>query len=315
MKRLACFVALLPFLVSPASAGILETLQDTVTAPDGNYLTLSLNVGTVLWGLLFVAQTCVNITKGCIRDHTISGWAWILGETFWAMVPSLVLLNGARAVLPALGALVNYLAGSITGHPMLAGGVDAIGVLGVQTAAQLIASATLTLVGPAGLMMGLFYTGVAVVAGGICVVCFFLLALEVVLAYFDALFITSIGAAQVGFGAAENTRGMALQYVAGVSVGVWKCVVIFAYAALVSDVFLALGGEFAHGLGNAATFLITALEIVGFSWVAMTGAKRIARRAEHAFAGSAVVTATDVGAQAARVADNGIRAARLLVGR
>ena len=105
---------------------------------------------------------------------------------------------------------------------------------------------------------------------------------------------------------------MALHYVTGVSVGVWKCVVIFAYAALVSDVFLALGGAFAHGLGNAATFLITALEIVGFAWVAMAGAKQIGRRAERVFSGSAAITTTEFGSAGRQVAVNAARAARLL---
>ena len=306
MKRffLIALVALLSFtMTATAQAGILNDFQATLTGPDLNILTRSLNLASELFGALFVATVCVNITRGIIHNRTIEGWAWILGETFMAMIPPLVVLNGARVVLPNLAGLIAQLAGTITGYPAAANGPDGIITIAINTMGTILHAATapLTNPGPLGLVLGadktimaLFNLGAAVFACSIIFSSLGWLAFELMFSFVNALFLVSVGAVQIAWVASPNTQHMAGQYAGAVCAAVWRCVVIIAWATTVSSLLTPFVAAFTADLNNPILFLQALVQITAISFVAGVGTSKIGNAGDAIFSGQPFFTAGEV---------------------
>lgn len=300
----------LSLIGSQADAGILNDIQTTLTGSYGGFLSNSLNLGTELFGLLFVATCCVNIGKGVMKTHTLDGWSWVLGETFWAMIPPLVVLNGARYILPTLVTFIGTLAGQITGQPAYAGGPDAVVGIGMVIAGGILHSAVpanpLQMLNP----LALFNLVCAFTTSVLVVLAFFWIGFELVFSYASALFLVGVGAAQIGWVAAPNTHHMAMHYTGGMVAAVWRCIVIIAWATLIGQMAQAWSAALLASLTNPVTFLQALVQMSAGSLVLAIGTSKVGNMGQSLFSGAPVVTASGMVRDIGRTVTTTVSAAR-----
>jgi hypothetical protein len=311
-KVLAASALLLPLSLvgSQANAGMLNDFQALLTGSSSLTLTNSLNVADELFGVLFVATCCLNIARGAMKNHSLDGWAWTLGETFYAMIGPLAVLNGARLILPTLAGFIGTLAGQITGEPGYAGGPDAVVGIGVGIAAKIIQASVpanpLEIINPLALLNMLFAASTA----SLVVMAFLWIGWEVLFSFVSALFIVSIGAAQVGWVAAPGTHHMAMRFTGGMVASVWRCVVILAWAALVGETATAWSATLLADINNPLTFLQGIAQMNGAAIVLAIGTSKVGNMGQSMFSGAPVLTAREIVATTGKTVATAVNAGR-----
>jgi type IV secretory pathway TrbL component len=133
-------------------------------------------------------------------------------------------------------------------------------------------------------------------------------AVELVIAWYQVLLASSIGAASVGFFGSEATSEMAFRYTSGVVAGLWKVVLLTVWPYTVTAVFNHF--TFVADLANPLTFLQTVIHVMVFSLIVIVTTFRIARIAEQMFSGQAGFTAGPVFGVARAAAGKTAKAAR-----
>jgi hypothetical protein len=292
---------------APAMAGPLTTFQNLLTAPDAGYLQNGLNLGEGLFTALITCSIVVRLGRLAWANHgSFSGWHSDLGDLIWnVMIPGYATMFGAWIVLPQIPAVINAVSSGVTGKPGLAN-PDAIFMLGISTAAEMLVGAVVSIATAAPGLIPLFgldvvwMTVINVVFAFICgiMVVFALtrVAFEMVAAIAGGLFTIAIGSVSVAFAGAGATREIAMRYLNVIWIVVMNVVAIVAYAAIVTDLFASI--PFAAGLLNAGTFIQSLLSLVALSYAAGAGAKRVANIGQSVFGGGVFLTTGHVANEA-----------------
>jgi hypothetical protein len=140
----------------------------------------------------------------------------------------------------------------------------------------------------------------AVSAAILCYLAFVWVAIELVLAWYQVLLASAIGAASIGFFGSEATSDMAFRYTSGVVAGIWKVIFLTVWPYTVSAVFLSF--HFTDDLAHPLTFIQAIIGLDVFSIVVIIATMRISRMSEMMFSGQAAFSLTEITKQVAAVA-------------
>jgi len=326
MRRACGILALVPFVAAPLTAGaqaagLFETLQYQITAPDAGFLARSFAVGNDIFVTIFVAFVVIGLCKATAVNNFDQFW-WNMAAVVFKMIGPLAALNFAHLILPNIVGFVGYFVGAITGYGTGAGGADALVGLGLTTSLALVHAAAAPLATPGGVLGALANPGnlgislvnavIAIVAAIVCYFAFVWVAIELVLAWYQVLFASTVGAASVGFFASDATSDMAFRYTSGVVAGIWKVILLNVWPYTVSAVFLSF--HFTDDLAHPVTFVQAIIGLIVFSLVVIVATMRISRMADLMFTGQASFSARDIVKLASDAAAGGVRAGRKVAG-
>ena len=326
MRRFSAILALVPFLAAPftagaQAAGLFGTFQEQITAPDAGFLANSLALGNDIFVTIFVAFVIVGLCKATAVNN-FDQFFWGLAAVVFRMIGPLAALNFAHLILPNLVGFVGFFIGRITGLDASAGGADALVGLGLTTSLQLVHAAAAPLATPGGMLgalanpgnlgLSLFNAGLAITAAIVCYFAFVWVAIELVLAWYQVLLASAVGAASVGFFGSEATQDMAFRYTSGVVAGIWKVILLNVWPFTVSAVFLNF--HFGTDVANPATFVQAIIGLIVFSLVVFVATIRIGRMADRMFSGQSTFSASDIARVVSDAAAGGVKAGRKLAG-
>jgi hypothetical protein len=295
-RRIYAALALIPLLVGPLTAsavqaGMWDTLQAEITAPDAGYLAKSLALGDEIFATIFLAYVVISLCWATLTNN-FDDFGWGLARVIFKMVPPLAAINFAHLLLPIMKTLVTFFITNTTGVQG-AGGADALVALGTSTSLSLIHNSTNPISAPDGMLgvlanpgnlaLGFFNSALASIAAVVIKLSFVWVACELVFAWYQVLLGSSVGAAQVGFFGSEVTQDMAFRYTGGVVAGMWKVVLLNIWPYTVSAVFLSF--NFGADLAHPGTFVQAVLNVIVFGIVVIMGTFRVNRMAESMFSG------------------------------
>jgi hypothetical protein len=305
MTRWYRIIALTTFFVASvttgARAGLFDDLSQQFTAPDAGFLARSFAVGNDIFVTIFVAYIVIGLCKATLANNFDQFW-WNIAAVVFKMIGPLAALNFAHLILPNIVGFVGYFVGAVTGYGTGAGGPDALVGLGLTTSIALVHAAAQPLAAPGGFLGALANPGnlgislvnavMAVLAAIVCYFAFVWVAIELVLAWYQVLFASAVGAASIGFFAAEATADMGFRYTSGVVAGIWKVIFLNIWPYTVSAVFLSF--HFAADAAQAATFVQAIIGLIVFSLVVIVATTRISRMADQMFSGQASFSAREI---------------------
>jgi len=292
--------------VAPAMAGPLTTLRDLLTAPSIGYSQRGLVAADATFSAL---MACAIVVRLCRLGWSggggdIHGWQDELGDLLMnVMLPGYGTLFACHILVPAVPAMITYVSETVTGIPGVAN-PDAIWLLGLTTAVSLVqaalhplSSAPLTIGGFSfaipnfgidTLWMTIINFGIALIAGFIVLLALTKVAVELVATYAGGIFSIAYNTLSIAFSAAGVTKPVTERYLGGCWQVIMNIVGMIAYAAAVVTVFADV--PFHAGLLNTNTFLFTVFSVLGLSYAAMEGAKKVSHIGETLYAGGSFVT-------------------------
>jgi P-type conjugative transfer protein TrbL len=275
-------VAVIALAPHAASAGLLDTMQDTVHTHTAGWLTKALQLASGIFKgflfLFFLVTLCRAGLKSWSGDQDIGSvlHEWAAG-LWWAIIPTVIMLIGAPAALPDLVGSALTLSGAITGDAV-AKTPDAVFLVGIQKAVQLITATTTPLgndllnmtqggifgihsVASLGTSLVMFVVGLVVAA--VIVVTFTLLACNLLSLTVRVYLVISIGAVNLGFLGSPGTAGMAQPYINAVWASIIRLIALTAWISLVSDLVADWGILAANTTLNV--FLFASFELLAAS--------------------------------------------------
>lgn len=281
-------------------AEIFTNLQTAVQNSSGGILANSLSLGNDIFSIVFITFIVWGLCKCAIAQDFNMFW-WNMGSVFFKMIPPLAALHFSQLILPNMQSITNYFVGRITGTTSnsamsLSGLGDTVSTALFQYAKAPIANplaAAITLVSnPTNVPLVLFNEGIACIVSLVVKFCFAWVSVELVLAWYQVLTSSAIGAASVGFFGSDATSDMAFRYTSGVISGMWKVIFLSVWPTTVVKAFQSF--SFTVDLANPSLFVMTSVNITAFALVVLVATFRIVRMADGMFTGQSTFSLQDI---------------------
>lgn len=263
-------------------AGIFTDFQNVITNSNASILARSLALGSDIFITIFVSMIVIGLCKCAIAQDFSMFW-WNMGSLLFKMIPPLAALNFSQIILPQLQSIADFFIGRISGGNVV--NADSLTQLGLNCSLALVGAANAPLrnpqmvIGmiqnPANIPQVMVNEIVAVFAGIVIMFSFTWVAMELVLAWYQVLLSSAIGAASVGFFGSEATSDMAFRYTSGVIAGIWKVIFMTIWPVTVVGVYNSF--TFIADINNPKTFFQTAISIITFLFVVVLAHCRICR--------------------------------------
>ncbi len=280
-------------------AGIFTDFQNVITNSNASILARSLALGSDIFITIFVSMIVIGLCKCAIAQDFSMFW-WNMGSLLFKMIPPLAALNFSQIILPQLQSIADFFIGRISGGNVV--NADSLTQLGLNCSLALVGAANAPLrnpqmvIGmiqnPANIPQVMVNEIVAVFAGIVIMFSFTWVAMELVLAWYQVLLSSAIGAASVGFFGSEATSDMAFRYTSGVIAGIWKVIFMTIWPVTVVGVYNSF--TFIADINNPKTFFQTAISIITFGIVVAFATFRIVRMADSMFSGQSSFTLQDI---------------------
>ena len=282
-------------------ASIFTGLQNAIFASSGGILDNSLALGNDIFITIFVAMVVIGLCKCAIAQDFNMFW-WNLGSLLFKMIPPIAALNFARLILPNIKTITDYFTGRITGGS--ASDAESLSHLALQVSVALFQAASVPLRNP-GVLVGSVISNpgnipiillnelVAFIVSMVVTFCFTWVAVELVLAWYQVLLSSAIGAASVGFFGSDATADMAFRYTSGVISGMWKVIFMTVWPSTVIAVYNQF--TFIPDIADPDKYMMTSVNIVAFALIVVVATTRIVKMADTMFTGQSTFTAQDIG--------------------
>jgi hypothetical protein len=233
--------------IEPASAGLLDDMNNAFQADTQAWLGNALNVAELIFGTVMGVYIIFVLCKAALAslssEVSFGTVLWPLGNMLFFMIGPLIILKvGARELLPNIIGAAGQLSAMITGKTVSATQPDEIFVIG-RTAADKFLLATSTPPVPIGpqnigsldahvLVQAALETIIGDVVYVIMLVAFGIIAFEVLATYVDVYIAIATGAINLGWLGAGGTAHMASGYIQSVWSTIVRLIVIFSFVSL-----------------------------------------------------------------------------------
>ena len=217
-----------------SAAGILDGLRDNVATTSLAWLTRSMQIATVLFGIVMTTTFVIAIVRYAALNHTLEGFGHAFMELFIQIIPAFVIISAATTLLPNVANFANAISGEITGTPVT--GPSEIVNLGTAMCGTILGTAwgavtSTNLLSVVGVAPYLLVT--ALVLCGIIMAAFTLIAFEYFFCFAQAYVRLSIKAINLGWLAGSGTKHMAEEFLAEAWSAVMRIVITVAVVGLI----------------------------------------------------------------------------------